>query len=541
MMKKLFAILLCLVTVLSLMAGCNNNTDDGQEAGNNGEQITLEIGVLSNSNIISYTDNAFTKWLEEQTGYKLKFYEFPATSADAKSVLSTMVIDGNMPDIIWNVELGNGVISDYGEDGYFIDLAPYFEDKEGASKVFWERFALLDEQEQKDNLRRMTDAETGAIYAFPRIEQSMVDPMDYQVWINQAWLDELNLEAPTDPDSLYEVLKAFKAAKGDSIIPLIGLEGGLSSNLTHWIINMFTYVDPSRYYNVDANGKLYLPQTTDAYREAMIYINKLVKEGLISPMTWTAKNAELKALTALSPSSVGIFVGHLTLHVTPEAETLYDYVPLNCYGYANLTANLNSRKTYITADCDNPDAAFNLLMTMCTEEGSMRMRYGEYGVNWTDADAGTKSFLGLDAEMKILNDPWSTQQQAVWGSINSTILINAEGEVNQLDESTMTEWQVYKNKIVAEQVEIYHSINEKQDKSMVCPVLVTTEEEEEYIKQARSDCQSVINKYRSEFCNGVQDPNDDAVWEAYKAKLTELKVDTWLNTCQTIYDRQEKG
>ena len=542
-MKKLFAMLLCLIMVISLFAGCNNTTttDNSGDTADNGDQVVLEIGVLGNANVISFTDNAYTKWLEEQTGYKLKFYEFPATSADAKSVLSTMVVDQKMPDIVWNVSLAEGVISDYGEDGYFIDLKPYFDDKEGASKIFWERFALLSEEEQESNLRRITDPESGAIYSVPRIEQSLIDPMKYQVWINQSWLDELNLEAPTDPDSLYNVLKAFKDAKGDSIIPMIGLEGGLGSSVTNWIINMFTYCNGDRVWNADANGKLYLPHTTDEYREALIFINKLVKEGLLSPMTWTAKSAELKSITAQSPSMVGVFVGHLTLHVTQEAETLYDYVPLNCFGNAILSENLNSRATYITADCEAKglaDEAFNLLMVMTSKEGSMRMRYGEYGVNWTDADAGTKSFLGLDAEIKILKDPWATQQQATWGSINSTILINAEGEVNQIDESTMTEWQLYKNKIVAEQMTNFYAANENNDKIAPISALVYTEEEDEYINQIRSDCSGVLSKARSEFCNGVQDPTDDAAWEAYVKQLETLGIDKWMELAQTIYDRQ---
>lgn len=541
-MKKLLAILLCLMMVITLFAGCNNNASTDETNGGevvNGDQVVLEIGVLGNANVISFTDNAYTKWLEEQTGYKLKFYEFPATSADAKSVLSTMVVDGELPDILWNISLADAVISDYGEDGYFIDLKPYYDDKEGASKIFWERFALLSEDEQEANLRRITDPESGAMYSVPRIEQSLIDPMKYQAWINKAWLDELNLEAPTDPESLYNVLKAFKDAKGDSIIPMMGLEGGLGANLTNWIINMYTYCNNDRVFNVGTDGKLYLPQTTDVYREALIYINKLVKEGLLSPMTWTVTAAEMKSITAQSPSMVGVFVGHLTLHVTQEAETLYDYVPLNCYGNAILTENLNSRATYITADCDYPDEAFNLLMTMTSKEGSMRMRYGEYGTNWTDADAGTKSFLGLDAEIKILKDPWATQQQATWGSINSTILINAEGEVNQIDETTMTQWQLYKNKIVAEQMTNFYAVNEANDKSMVCPVLVYTEEEDDYIRQIRSDCSGILTKYRSEFCNGVQDPNDDAAWDAYKKQLETLGVEEWIKLAQSVYDRQQ--
>lgn len=541
-MKKFLAILLCLVIAVSLFAGCNKDGDNkGGTAGNNGEKVTLEIGVKSDANITSFEDNAYTKWLEEQTGYDLTFYEFPATTADAKSVLGTMVVDGEMPDIIWNISLNEATRNDYGEDGYFIDLQDYFADKEGASKTFWERFALLSEEDQELNLRKMTNPETGAIYGVPHIETSLVDTMNYQAWINQTWLDELGLEAPTDPTSLRNVLQAFKDAKGDSCIPMIAYNGKMGANVVNWITNMFTHCDNNRMFSVGSDGKLYLPQTTDAYREALIYINQLRKDGLLSELTWTiASNAEIKSILAQTPTQVGVFVGHLTLSMNEGAETLFDYAPLDCYGYALLTDNNRSLSTYITESCENPDAAFNLMMVMTSEEGSLRMRYGEYGTNWTYADPGTKSGLGLDAEIKVLNDPWGTQNNVIWGQIHSTILLYAEGEVNQADEASATEWQLYKNKLVAEQVENFYAANEANDKSVICPTLVYTEEEEEYKKQYSSDCNDVISTYRGYFTTGKKDPTSDADWKEYLDKLDELGVQKWIEIAQTVYERQLK-
>ena len=44
----------------------------------------------------------------------------------------------------------------------------------------------------------MSAPETGAIYCVPTLETSLVDIMDYQMWINVEWLDKLGLQKPTN-------------------------------------------------------------------------------------------------------------------------------------------------------------------------------------------------------------------------------------------------------------------------------------------------------------------------------------------------------
>ena len=537
-MKKLLAMLLCIVMILSLLAGCGGGKeaeepDDGK--------IRLKIGLLQNATVMDYEENAFTKWLEEQTGYELEFQMFASNAGDAKSQLAAMVSTGEeLPDILWRMGLGDSVTREYGEQGYFLDLREFYEDRE-LSATFWERFENeLSEQEQKDNLQRMTDVDTGAIYTVPRIEGSTIDVMDYQVWINQAWLDELSLEAPTDPDSLYDVLVAFKN-RDSSCIPLIGAEDRLGADVVNWIVNMFIYCNDVRRFNVDENGQLSVPYVQDAYREALIYINKLVKEGLLSTMSWSiANDNDLKAIStpANGNAMAGIFVGHLTLHTSFGNKVLYDYVPLDCFGYALVNENLNSRGTYITYDCEHPEEAFKLLMTMFSEEGSIRMRYGEYGTNWEEADKGAKSALGNDAKIKVLQDPWTMTNNACWGAIDSTLLINAEGEATQFDEASMDEWTLFKSKIVAQMVDIYYARAQEKNPKVTCPALVYTLEEEERTEQIRSNCGQYINKSRSEFCTGTMNPNDDAQWQAYLDQLEQLGLQDWLDLAQTVYDRQ---
>ncbi len=537
-MKKILSMLLCLVMAIGLLAGCVT-TSDGSDETKEAEQITLTIGVLADPLVISFEENFYTKWLEEQTGYNLEFYEFPSSSADAKSVFSTMVVDGGMPDIIWDIDLGRDVAEEYGEDGYLVDLKPYFDDKEGASKIFWERFALLDETTQAYALSCMTARDSDAMYRMPELQTSAVDTMDSHMYINQAWLDKLGLEAPTDLESLYEVLKAFKTL-GDEVIPMIGDVGAMGSEIVNWLITLQTVYNPDGRFMADENGKLYVPEMTDGYREALIYINKLVTEGLLSPMCWTISASEAKAMNSVVPSNVGIFAGHLTLKMAQDSEAIFDYEALNLFGNAYVNLGITQLGTYITSACEHPDEAFNLLMNMYSEEGSKRLRYGVPGMNWVEADEGAKSNLGWDADIKVLHDPYDNTQQINWGKIGSTILLYAEGETAQVSEDA-SDWVKKKNELTAAQVENYYAAYEATDWSGLVRNQVFTSEENEYIKQIKSDCDGFISKTRAEFCTGEKDPNDDAAWDAYLAELKTLGIDEYMKIAQGAYDRTKSA
>lgn len=545
-MKKWIALLLCLATLMTLLTGCGKKEEtvsDQPGASTSGDAaadgVTITIGLPRSALVTDYDNNAFTNWLEEQTGYSIQFQYFQASTSDAKTQLSTMMVSGEkLPDILYNFQLSDDLIKEYGDDGYFLDLRDYYADKEGVSRVFWERLQEIPEEEQVTNVRRMTDVENGAMYSLPCIQTSDIDTMDYQMWINQTWLDELGLQAPTNPDELYEVLKAFKQRDPDCV-PLAGIENSMGGDVINWIVNMFTYCDDTRRWNVDETGKLYMPYTTDDYRQALIYMHKLVQEGLMTPLCWTIKIQEMQALTSPADNDpmVGIFAGHLTLHVTPGSEVLYNYKPLDLFGNAVINENINRRSTFITTDCENPDAAFALAMALYSKEAGWRLRYGEQGVNWDYADEGTESYLGKPAEIKILDDPFAKLNSCLWGDMAASLLTDAEGESAEKVESTDA-WADYKNTNVAEQVANYHAAAEANNPKTLCPPLIQTTQEKDEILQIKSDVLTIINKCRAQFANGELDPNDDAAWSNYLAQLDTLGLAQYQAQSQAIYDRQ---
>ena len=562
-MKKLLALILCLVMAVSVFAGCGGG--GGLEAageGNEGpvatmdnkeipDDLTLTIGIPLSASVEDYDTNAYTLWLEEQTGYDLEFITFQSSSTDYKAQLSTMLATGDeLPDILWNFVVGQGAYEEYGASGYFIDMAPYYNDKEGEGKVFWDRLSQLP-QDQQDYVVRQLTAEDGGMYAAARIEYSLIDTMQFQVFINQTWLTKLGLEMPTNIDELETVLRAFRDkdpngnGKKDEL-PLIGNNAAGSSSIIKWILNMYCYVDFNKYFNVNDEGKLYLPHITEEYRQALIKINQWIKEGLMFNSAFSMSNKEIKSL--LNPPegeaiTVGIFAGHPTLVHEVDNSAIYNYVAMPYWGNAIRNPQYFTPAVFITQDCEYPLAAWRLIMTASTKEGSYRQRYGEYGVDYVDADPGTKSFLGRDAEIKVLNESaFSGQNNCCWHGIMGTILIEAENEVCQLTED-MGEWVNYKmtNMAAAYNNYVKAETENNPDPKYIMPDIVTPVEVSDADANERSNSQSVISEALSSFCCGTgvyNNPNDDAQWAAYIKALEDQGYQKWMEYRQAVCEDQ---
>ena len=554
-MKKVIALLLCFVMVVSVFAGCGGDktTQEGganAQAQTNGDfDGTITIGLPKSSLVTDYYENYYTKWLEEKTGYNIEFQFFAANANDYKTQLNTMVAGKlELPDILWSMNLGQTMYERYGQDGVLVDVSDYFNDPE-KSAIFREQLGKLSQEVQDNTWRRIQCHDgSGAIYVFPEVQESLIDIMDSQVWINREWLETLNLDMPTDPDSLYDVLVAFKNGdpngngKADEI-PLIGTSGSLSGDTMSWLINMFIYCDGSKQWNVDENGNLYLPETTDAYRDALKYIRKLYKEGLMSPLTLSSSSADLQQMVCPADGAdvmAGIVVCHITLGFVQGHEGLLQYEALPLWGNAIFNEDQYSLDTFITKDCKSVDAAWKVLMTMYSEESAIIQRYGEEGTNWDWAPEGSKSVIGEDraAQIRLYNDIWSTQSNACWMSVGCTILYNAEGEGNQSVPAEETPVNLHKYKLFNDMLDSYYNQQENYNPpaEQICPLLVWPENYKEQLPTQRSDCPSVISKYRTDFITGKLNIESDADWNAYLQQLKNVGVEDWQYYAQLVYN-----
>lgn len=544
-MKKLLAILLALVCVIGVFAGCSgsgNNETKPQQTDEQGKvKEVITIGLPVNVKVEDYETNALTLWIEEETGYDLTFQIYASSAADYKTQLATQLLDPSikLPDMLWRfTSLGDSVWKQYGEEGYFINLTPYFEDKE-KSKIWWERVAMFDETFISNVLDRCT-ADDGNIYCYPNIERGLIDSANSMAFINQKWLEKVGMKAPTNTDELYTVLKAFKdqICVDESYHAILSRT---SRSAVEWILCLFsdTY-NHSRYFGLTEDGKkITTPFTSDEYREGLKFLNKLVKEGIMSDGIFSITSTEVSSiLNNESGSRVGILVGHCTIDFNDvNNPNLYDYVALDLYNHALRAEFGNTRNVFITEDAANPDACWEILMLLATDEGAYRVRYGIEGENWTWCKGeGKTSYMGLEAEINMLFDPFGMVGNENHKNASPTVNPNAEGETCYMGD--LTEWMKARYALNGDAYNFW--LKHEFDNPYIFPIIVLTDAETEENKSERSNCQNVISTYRTKFCKGTDglDPNDNADWEEYLNELDEMGLDIWVAQYQRIYEER---
>ena len=580
-MKKILALLLIVCMILPLAAcGGETTTGEGGEVGEEvrtetvnsiksattipegetysldaklplvpeGEEATLNIGVVVSANTTDYKDNDYTHWLEEKTGINLEFTQFAGTSSDTAPQIALMTAAGEkLPDILMRFSgISKSQGGKYGRDGYFRDISEYFKDPD---MNYYRRWGLKkffsDHPEANDILMtRATDADTGAIYSYPFMTNEREDRPKCHIQINKLWLEKLGLEMPRTPDELYDVLVAFRDQdpNGNGIkdeIPMIGRPTSYK-DVIHWVMNAFVFVNDSYYFNIE-DGQLYLPYTTDEYRQALIFIKKLVDEGLLSSQTWTISNEEYKSL--LNPTdgvyTVGICGANIYADILTSGHTMQDYQevpPLKDAGYGKggygpMTYYLMEFNTFITEDCENPELAFRFMDFLSGPENWKYLRWGPAGGNWDytgEVDENgfpiTETISDDDPQTYPNNHTWHT-----YAGLSSSNPLAEDKDLSNPDDFRTARW-IHDRDII----QYYEQAGQPEEEFFFANY---TEEESDYRADFVSDLQDFIKTSRANFCNGVADPSSDADWETYLDGLNRLRVDEWIDSTQTAYDR----
>jgi putative aldouronate transport system substrate-binding protein len=264
-MKKSWAVVLCAVMLASALAGC---TSGPASAPANGTATTVSSAPVDSAavanqptktikELLGYTDTdpnlePPAKKIAEMTGYKLEFYTLPAENFDEK--LNLEISTGTEYDLImlsssqFQTLMGKGALVDFGPimDQYAPDLKASFNEDEWATGEY-----------------------DGKTYGIPQFDARYVES---NIAYRKDIADSLGLTAPTDPDGLYNFLKAVKAAKPD-IIPLTGNEtihstisSGFGITWNQWVV---------------AGDTITHRVLTPEIRDYLAYMAKLYSEGLL--------------------------------------------------------------------------------------------------------------------------------------------------------------------------------------------------------------------------------------------------------------------
>ena len=575
MKKCMISLLLSLAMVVSL-AACGKPAASGVSSGQE-EQITLTLGVNGKANVSEWDNNKLVLWLEEQTGYNLEVQVFSSNAGERATQVATMVAGGEkLPDIMFYFSLSEDVLNTYGKDGYLLDLLPYFKSEEFMAQMeakhgfnYVKHVEKNCEEEVKQRyLTEGTNAD-GKMFGYPGLGSAKSDQPRNMLFINQNWLDKLGLKMPTTIPELEHVLTEFvtKDPNGNGKADEMGMVGSVNiarGDIPSWLINNYIFLNDNYMFNCTDEGEIYLPYDRDEYREGIKAVHELYEKGLIAELTWTIKEAsELPAL--FSPvdevAKIGVWAGHPTLRVTAGNPTLYEYASLTPFEGANAAYEplTISYVSYISAESEHPDEAFEVLYLLSTPEGSRRMRYGEPGVDWEwvpcipecEVCAG-KGIHGDGMAMKILNtEAFSGQTDSTFANTSCSASfardLNIPGHENRdvpfshnakaPDDGEIT-WSEYRSKLLNNHANGYMAHAEANNPKNVVYKLNYTNEELDRLGTAKTDILTYAKEMRAKFITGELDIADDAVWQNYVDTIHGLNWDTAISCAQAAWDRK---
>ena len=543
MKKRIISILLVFGMVLSAFTGCGK-TEDTQSDGMS-EKVTLTVGIPQSANVTDYDNNAFTKYLEENLNINIEFSFFSSSASEYMQQLALMcTANEELPDVLIGFhDMGHYNVKRYGQDGYFQDLTDLI-DKYG--KYYKEQYENLDDNMKEYIQDKGTDPVTGGFYGMPMVCVTLPDDMQNMMYINKEWLKAVNMEAPTNVEELYNVLKAFKEqdpngnGQADEI-PMVSRTNGASYDITCYIINAFVYYDMANPYNA-TNGKVWSAYTSDEYRQALVYMNKLVKEGLLSDLSFSM-NALSDFRALITPADdvarVGIWSGHPSIMSNAKTKILDQYTALHGLGdatgkggYEVVDPDSAIFNSFITKDCDNTEAAMKLLDFFYKDETLKRARHGEKDVDWKEEEGISE--LGGEGSVRVINDSAFFNGNSTWClngcsimNIKNYIALKTEGQGRQAEISRLVGETNDFMKAAEKPKEVVHSLS-------------YTFEEYETRDEKSGVHGAYIREQRNLFAVGEKNPNSDADWNEYLKNLEKLGESELLKIAQSAYSRKSK-
>lgn len=519
-----------------------------------GTDITLTVGVVQSPMIADFETNYFTRYIEERTGVKLDFIQYPAENPQEKVLLALSTNDvESLPDIFLsigfvtnNTIFGPGYAPTWYDQGMIVPLNDYIEQYGVNTKAVLATALAAG----YDILPWMTSTD-GNVYSLPAFSASLTNSYPNKMWINQGWLKKLGLEMPTTTDAFRAVLQAFKDkdpngnGKADEI-PMAGFKAsamGAGTYCYDFLINAFIYNDSNNSRMYVEDGVVKFAPTTEEWREAMKYLHDLRKDGLYYTGSFTQDQTALQQIGTNEEDILGAFEGlgfDLIIPVNnPEAVARYDSMPAligpqNAH-YVTWAAPGVRPAGVITSKCKYPEVAFRVLDEMMSYESGLITRYGEKGVNWDDADAGSIGYYSTPAIIKILENTWSQPgqnqnflQQSPF-ILDPAIAKGVQWNGNEMESGYLKALSVM-----------------KLDQTGVVPAAyianqVYTPEEAEALQMPRNDIDTYILRSIASFIVGEWNPYDDKQWDNYVAEYERMGLSTYMEIVQAAYTRMHSG
>jgi ABC-type glycerol-3-phosphate transport system substrate-binding protein len=521
---KLMLILIALVMTVTTMAACTTVPQPAKEPTPTPGNVTTEeetgkyrnkIDITIVSRDMRHNDepiiegDSVVKYLEDKFNIKLNLIFVPSPQqVEVFEKLNLMVATGDIPDIMESTlerPVSANLHASLVKQNKLVNIDEYIKNHPG-------------KYPEMEKIAQNPDAEpyrlNGSLYQVPRI----FGPYPHAWIIRKDWLDQLNLEEPTNFDELYTVLKAFVEADPDG-----KNNTGMTLNAFGWWSSYFYAGYTGTWMWTEKDGRYVQAWTLDEQKEGLKFARKLYEEGLLDKEVFVHKAPDARA--KFSSGRAGILITPVLFYNQMKSD-LKEYksdaeieiLPADLSGpkaIARFRGNTFYEATAIKSGTDEEvERKMDFLEFLLSDEGDDILINGVEGVHYTKDSSGN---LTVNSELF---------EKEKWGLEG---LAQCHGLRRVVDVSTVVSREVF-----GEEYDRMKGLFDEIDEIM--PIMpsnpmdrVVTDVEIEL----GSTLTDYINKWETDFITGQKDI--DASWDEFIAGYKKAGYDRVEEEINTKY------
>lgn len=543
---KALSVALAAAMALGMLTACGGSDDSGNssdsgsaneaDAGDSDSGDTAsEDGVPTfKVAIVRWTDAWPTDFLEsgvmaqveEQAGVNIEWQVYYA--GDWSEQKSLLLASGDLPDAFFgSIAL---TASDMAQNkSYFVDLTDLIpENMPNLTKIM----------EDDPEMRAVCTDREGKIMSLPKKLPLRPEVCGSVMFINQDWLDNLELEAPTTYEELADVLKAFATedADGDgdptNELPLSNCAAStlLSGDLRNILSPFGTMVSRAdNYMGLNSEGETVFMPVQENYKLAVQWMRDLWEAGAIDPEYFTQDSS---MLTSKKQADGGSQVG-MMFEWTADAgaglnvdqfsllEAVEGYDGTHYVEAAANYLDISDRELVITTACSDPAKLLQWADLLYDDEVSLQNYYGSIPDYIAKNDDGTYEVLIPADGSSLDTSSWSNSfrdhgpKYMTEEAQAKVILPEDQGDGVKLGQDEVNAKYV------------------TEGKNCGLPMLQYTDEELNRISAISTDIYSYVE---AQYAHWVTEGGIEDEWDAYIEQLNAMGLEELVGIQVTAYE-----
>lgn len=530
-MKKIWSVLLCILLVLSLIAtGCTPTGSDqgGPTQGTSTEKPTggestpgsdlpevvklvLPRPIFSKSPQGTDVEEKWHEMMEEYLGVKLDITWEELPFGEFMEKMPIYKASDDWGDAFL-AGLDDQEILEYGQAGRIVNLLDYPDSIKNYMKYL----------ENPVNKQTVSSAD-GNIYFFGDISVSSHTGTQSTFSYRFDAFKALDIKIPETLEEYYQAAKKIKSEYPDSY-PL----GGWDTNV--WDVFLAINHTSNRVL-YDGEKFIYGPvDREEAFKETLVYLNKLYAEGLLDPEFITNNDEEVRAKMIndkvfMVPFFWGSWIYEFvnTNPDRPDVEWGIANVLKSYKGEPGWLLNRNKKgvnvvpwKLIVNGESEYPELVVKMIDYQYSDEMFTLANYGIEGVTFEIDENGEKQFM---SHIKEAEDP--TAELAKYG-VNISMSVRSGIQWMPQDNDAaiklMPPVPCYHNGDFYEDVfwKFYSETYPEDARPPIEPPLAYTDEENEVIANNTTALNTYVDEEMAKFINGTRSFDE---WDSFIAEL----------------------